>query len=513
MNTNKTSLFSAFSLTLILVFFLGCTNREIREGNTIITAISSPVASLDPLLATSGSAQNINQLIHLGLVESGSDLRPVGSLAKSFKQISAKVFEFELNENCKFHNGETITSEDVRKTILAYQNEEFGSPHKFFADLIKEVKIINNKRLQIETTDIQSSFLVDLPIIKIIPVETYSREKYASAPIGAGPFRVVKHSSNFIKLGRFNNNCTEIPDYDFLEIKVVRNDTSKYLKLKDASVDIVLNEIDYRKPVHAQKYDADTLEVKSSPGISYQYIGVNFNYEPLKDIRIRTALALSLDIHEMIKYKLQGFAQPSYGLLANSNWYSNKKLKPLNLNIERAKTLLDEAGYFNTENNKPVLKISLKTNSNKIAVENAQVIAAHAKRVGIDIEHMSFEWGAFYEDVKSKNTQLFTLRWKGVVDPSHFKNIFHTDGSRNRTFYSNKVMDDLIEKAQKTIDPIKRKEIFDEVQSLAFEDLPYINLWHNNNLAIYRKEISNVILYPNGHWRTFVFLKRKNEKN
>jgi len=220
------------------------------------------------------------------------------------------------------------------------------------------------------------------------------------------------------------------------------------------------------------------------------------------------ALALSLNIPEIIQYKLHGFAEPAISLLAKKNWYAHKSLEPIKLNLKKAKALLNKAGYYDGKNNKPVLTLGLKTTTYRPAVENARVIVSQAKKAGIIIKHRAFEWGTFYSDVKAKNTQLYILRWVGVTDPGHFYNIFHSLGYSNRTSYKNSQMDKILEQAQSTLDPNKRKVKFLEAQELAAQDLPYISLWHNKNIAVFRNNITSVTLEPNGGWRTLLKVKK-----
>lgn len=496
---------------LFCLALISCKKTNVTAVNTVTTAIDSPVLNLDPVFATSANTQRINQLIHISLLKMGEDLRPAPFLAKNFKLLSNTEIEFTLKKGCKFHNGQEITAEDVKKTFLLYRDKKIKSPYQSIMQKLIEIKIINPYKIRIKTEKSEPSLLTDIIVIKILPVDEYSKEKFENEPIGGGAFRVKSHNSSETILLASNSNCIEKPKINSIKIKVIRDQLSKYLKLRNGTIDILLNNLDYRKVRYAQKHDTGVLSVKHATGVTYSYIGLNFRDKKLSDWRIRKALQLSLNIPEIIKYKKHGLARPASGMLANMNWYSHLGLSPATRNIKKAKQLLDDAGYYNGTNNKPKLVLRLKTTTYRPAIENAQVMVAQAKEAGIEIKHRAFEWGTFYADVKAKNTQLYNLRWVGVTDPGHFYNIFHSKGRLNRTFYHNKKLDELIDKAQNTLNPDIRKKYFLKVQELVEKDLPYISLWFDDNVAIYRNSISNVKLFPNGSWFTFLLLEKREE--
>ncbi|WP_330614740.1 hypothetical protein, partial [Clostridioides difficile] len=77
----------------------------------------------------------------------------------------------------------------------------------------------------------------------------------------------------------------------------------------------------------------------------------------------------------------------------------------------------------------------LKTSAGTIQVENARILVAQAREAGIMLEHKPFDWGIYFSDVKSGNTELYTLSWPGIADPDLYFELFHSSniGKNNRT--------------------------------------------------------------------------------
>ena len=149
----------------------------------------------------------------------------------------------------------------------------------------------------------------------------------------------------------------------------------------------------------------------------------------------------------------------------------------------------------------------MKTNNNEQAVAVARIIQAQLARIGIRLEIKSYEWGTFYGDIKSGNFQITTMRWIGVTEPDFYYDIFHSSqvppAGRNRGRYINPEIDQLAQNGRTTIDPVKRKEIYSKIQMILSKDLPYISLWHMNNISIIHNRIKGYRQHPMAGFLSF----------
>ena len=175
-------------------------------------------------------------------------------------------------------------------------------------------------------------------------------------------------------------------------------------------------------------------------------------------------------------------------------------MKRYDYNPELSKKLLDEAGYPMSKETGIRFKLTFKTSQNELRKRIAEVFQEQLRKVGIEMEIRTYEWGTFFSDIKSGNFQIFSLTWVGVSDPDIFHYMFHSssfppDGA-NRVRYSNPQIDSLLEHGRVTLQQEKRKEIYSKIQKTISEELPYINLWHSVNVAVMKKNIDGFTLYP-----------------
>ncbi len=143
-----------------------------------------------------------------------------------------------------------------------------------------------------------------------------------------------------------------------------------------------------------------------------------------------------------------------------------------------------------------------KTTNNRAAVIQARVIQADLRKVGIEVEVRSYEWATFYDDVKKGNFQLYSLRWIGVSDPGFLYELLHSERlppeGRNRGRFSDPAMDTLLEQARLEQDETRRRDLYRQVGTLAHQQVPYLSMWHNNNVAIVSRELTGFRLHPSG---------------
>jgi peptide/nickel transport system substrate-binding protein len=485
------------------IFFSACQRHTISPKDTITTSISAPVNTIDPLYATDADGQHIGELVHAGLTRISTNLLPEPYLAEKIRTVNDLTLEFTLKKGCTLHDGTEITADLVAEVLELFQNDKAKSAFQEMAKKIVRFEKLGPYKFRIYTEKPTPALLVNLRTIKLFSPKDHN--------IGAGPYRLVKISPQEVALEAHSSPCVPTPATPKVKIKVVRDDLSRYLKLKNGEMDISLNELNFRKLEHIGNDPKSPLAVISAPGTGVNYMGINMKNPKLQDLRVRKALQLSLDLPLIMKYKNRGYATPSRSVLSDLNWYANKDIKIPERNLAEARRLLDEAGYYNGQNSKPVLTIKLSTTTNNIVLEHARAIVMQAKDAGIEIQHRTYEWATFYADVKAKNTELYLLRWVGTSDPSLLFENFHSGelSRNNRTNYINPTLDKWLEKGESTLDFNKRKAYYAEAQKIVAEDLPYIHLWHNKNAAVYRKNISNIILYPTGSWEMFVDLRKE----
>ncbi len=499
-------------LLFIAPALCGCTNHGLSPQDTLTVELEAPTQSINPLYTMDTNSQHVNELIHASLVVISPQLVPEPYLAEEFHYEGNRAIFFRLRRGCRFANGREITSGDVGKSIDFYLNPKNESPFaKTGFERIKKFERLDDYRFRIITDKPAPSLLTDLELLKILQLDDIEAGQKPAAIPGAGPYKLASFTSSEIQLERAVQPCLPTPAIPKISIKVVREDISRFLKLKRGELDLVLNDMNYRKVDLIMKDPSLPMQAIIKDGVTYSYMGINFLNEKLRDPRVRRAIALCFDLPTLIRYKSRNMATLSRNMLADMNFFANLDIPVVKRDLIKARQLLDEAGYSNGTNGKPPLRLSLKTSSNMIVSENARILAAQAREAGILIEHHPFDWGIYFADVKSGNTELYTLQWVGVTDPHLYFDLFHSSqiGRNNRTRYANPEMDRLIDLGDSSLDPQERKKYYLKVQELAAADLPFISLWHPKNTAVFRNEIKGVTVHPMGTWRVILGMRKE----
>ena len=329
-----------------------------------------------------------------------------------------------------------------------------------------------------------------------------SGEDFVKKPIGSGPYRFVsaQQDKNVI-VERNPEYWAAPPKIARVEFKVIPDSTTRALELRKQSADVAINSLTADTVVTLQR--DHNLTVMQSPGTIYAYLALNLRDPILKDVRVRRAIAHAINTQPIIHYLLRDEARPAYSILPPQHWAYDGDVERYPHDPERARQILDQAGYV--AKNGVRFHITMKTSTEESTRLLAAVLQQQLRDVGIALDIRSFESATFLADVTKGAYQVHSLRWiGGNQDPDMFENVFATSSfapkRANRTFYSNARVDELIKEGRSTLDQAKRKVIYDEVQQIVAEDLPYINLWYLDNVLVHTNRVHGIQLSPAGNY-------------
>ncbi len=494
--------------TWLLITLLCSVIVHAAQTQELVVALEAMPKTLDPRFAVDANGMRITQqLIYETLVQQDYNLKIVPFLASHWETPSPTKYVFHLRKDARFSNGVPFTSEDVKYTLDSIMDSKIGSPFYGVLDKsIKSITILDKHTIQFELMAPKPSFLLDL----FIPIFQKAKHVDSQELIGTGPFQLERKSASELLFARNPNYYGKSPFLEKITFKVIKDDNTRFLKLKKGDIDFVLNALPVDK---LKQFQRNPLKKKYKaiefPGLNYQYLGFNVEHPILKDKRVRQAIAHAVNRDELIKFFKKGHALKADSLLIPQNEFYVEGLPQYEYNIEKAAELLDEAGY--KEKNGKRFILEYKTTTSTDAVTQARIIKSHLKKVGIEVNLRTFEWGTFFEDVKTGNFHLFSLRWVGVSTPDFYYDLFHSTQfppGRNRVRYVNKSLDKLLSDARIEGDVQKRKDIYRQVQMVLAEDLPYLSLWHNNNIVLLKKDIAGYRPHPSGGFHSFKLLQR-----
>ncbi len=492
----------SFSLCLcVSVVFLLAACAHKPDPNTLVMIIESSPINLDPRVGVDAQSQRIDELLFDSLVTRDSQFELHPSLAESWETPDPLTYIFHLRQGVRFQNGQPLTSRDVKWTFDSLINGKIRSAKAGTFALVTHIDAPDDHTVIFHLKEPYASLLCNLSgAAGIVPYG--SGEDFNRHPIGSGPFRFVSAQQDKNVIVERNSDYWGVPaKLGHVEFKVIPDATTRALELRKQSADIAINSLVADTVVTLQR-DRD-LTVMESPGSIYAYIALNLRDPILKDVRVRRAIAYAINIEPIIHYLLRDEARPAYSILPPQHWAYDGDVARYPHDPERARKLLDEAGY--QEKNGVRFHITMKTSTEESTRLLAAVLQQQLREVGIALDIRSFESATFLADVTKGAYQIHSLRWiGGNQDPDMFENVFATTSfapkRANRTFYSNPRVDALIREGRSTLDQQKRKSIYDEIQQILAEDLPYINLWYLDNVLVHTNRVRSIELGPAGNY-------------
>ncbi len=494
-------------LCLSLVFCSACSDTGRPAPGTFVIGLESSPSTFDPRLAADAYSSKLCRLIYSGLFRLDKKLRLTPHLLESYQAVSAQEYRFVLRPDVRFQDGSPLTSEDVAWTYNSIREQKVPSPHYSTFSKIAAIEIEDAQRFTIKLKEPFAPFLSALTLGIV-------RQGKDETLVGSGPFQV----SDFVEdeqviLTRFDDYFAGAAKPQQLVFRVIRDDNLRVLDLVRGRIDLLQNNVPAALIPYVRK--RKDLVVQSEPGINYSYMGFNLEDPHLSNAKVRRAFAHALNIPEMIRYKLKGMARPATGILAPMHWAYHKPGMRYSYNPQKAMALLDEAGFPDPDGPGPQsrFRILYKTSSKRDRVGMARLISQYLNKVGVDVLVTPYEWGTLFRDIRAGNFQLYTLTWVGVTEPDIYYYVFNSSqippkgGNRNR--YRNKVIDSLTEAGRSTNSPQERKRIYEEVQSIAADELPYISLWYEDVILVRRRDVKGYVMYPNAAFSGMVGLYRE----
>jgi peptide/nickel transport system substrate-binding protein len=479
----------------------GCTRHDDRRAPGFIQVdIEASPTSLDPRYATDAVSSRIVELMFDPLVRLDSQGGFSGDLAEKLERTSPTEIVFHLRHDVKFSDGRELTARDVKYTYDYVLDPANKSPKRGGLQQLSWVEVADDHTVKM-TTHAPYAPALEMAMLEVVPYGVPGRGPGTpDAPAGSGPFRLVNFQrDDRVVLDRnIFRRVTAGESVQRIVFKTVPDPTVRALELAENVCDLAPNDIQAELlPYLRSRGDLNIIE---SPGTTYHYLTFNFNDSRLRDLRVRRAIAYAINRKEIVDSYLRGTARLATGILSPENWAYDGEVTTYSYDPDRARQLLDEAGYPTSANGMRNLSFVYKTTPE--GARMGELLQAMLRRVGIAIQIRTNEWATFYADMQRGNFDLASMQWVGIRDPHHYYMAFDSKMTPMRGFnrgrYSSPEMDRLVEAGNVTLDDAARKKIYSRVQQLVADDLPYVSLWWQDNVVVMNRSIEGFKPFPNG---------------
>jgi peptide/nickel transport system substrate-binding protein len=487
-------------LAACIALLSGCSAKP--DPTTLVMIIESSPTNLDPRAGLDAQSERIDTLLFDDLLSRDDHLNVQPQLAESWEIPDPKTYIFHLHHGVKFHDGRPLTSRDVKWTFDSLLAGKIRSTKAAAYRLVDRVDALDDFTVVFHLKEPFATLLWNLSDGAIGIVPYGSGYEISSHPMGSGPFRFVSaEQDKEVVIERNDSYWGESPKLQRVRFAVVPDTTTRALELRKGSADIAINALTGDLTLALEK--EPKLQVLHAPGTVLSYLAFNTRDPILRDVRVRQAVAYAIDRRPIMHYLLRDFARPADSLLPPESWAYDPELTHYDHDPERARQLLEQAGYPAV--NGVRFHLTMKTSTEESTRLLAAVLQQQLREVGIALDIRTFESATFFADVTRGAYQMHSLRWVGGnEDPDMFEYVFHsrkfTPNGANRTFYSNPHLDALIDQARGELDQEHRKRLYAEIQQILVVDQPYVELWYQDNVMVHSKRVRNITLNPSGNY-------------
>jgi peptide/nickel transport system substrate-binding protein len=488
------------SLSLLSLPLLSCSQPP--DSNTLVMIIESSPTNLDPRVGIDAQSERIGELLFDALLTRDEHLNVQPGLAERWEIPDPLTYVFHLHRGVVFHDGRLLSARDVKWTFDSLLEGKIRSTKSAAYRFVDHVEAPDESTVVFHLKEPNSTLLWNLSEGASGIVPYGSLDEITRSPVGSGPFKFVSaEQDKELVVERSENYWGTKPRLARIRFTVVPDATTRALELRKGSADAAINALTSDTIVALER--ESNLQVERAPGTVLSYLAFNLRDPVLQDSRVRQAIAYAIDRGPLLQYIWRGFAQPALSVLPPQSWAYDANVSAYPHDPEKARQLLDSAGYPAHDGVR--FHLTMKTSTEESTRLLAAVLQQQLREAGIALDIRTFEFATFFADVTSGAFQLYSLRWiGGNEDPDIFEYSFHSNRfppkGANRGFYSNPRIDRLIDEARRETDQNIRKRLYAEVQETLAKDEPYINLWYFDNVLVHTRRVRNVTLNPSGNY-------------
>lgn len=494
-----------------------------KKGGTLYVSLSNNPKVINPVVSSDANSTALEPYLWASLfTEDSETLQPLPYLAETYT-VSAdrKSYTFVLNKNAKWQDGTPVTTEDVKFTFDTIMDEKVDAAafRSYIEGITVEVKDTHTFVFKVKEPKFDT--LRSLYLITIIQKKQFAGEKDFNTskgilnPIGNGPY-VLKTFSRDQRIELERNKDWwgyKVPHLknrhnpDKIVFRIIPDINLEYERFLKGEIDVMsyggagaeifakkIRGTDKSKvgdrPHSGKSVWATEIENKAPRG--YAYVGWNLRRPYFSSKKTRQALAHLADTQQISEKVFYGYqfqsTSPFGSLTMNSDPELRKPGKMITYDVKKALQLLREDGWTDSDKDnvldkvidgkKVPFKFVLRYNSNNPARGKiAQILKENFKKAGINIDIRAMEWNAYLEDIDKRDFDAIIMGWTATPYPNP-KQIWHTDSEKNQgsnfVSFSNKKVDELIDKANLEFDLAKRSKILQEINRILYDEQPYM---------------------------------------
>jgi peptide/nickel transport system substrate-binding protein len=437
----------------------------------------------------------------------------------SWETTDNQNYTFTFEQGVKWHNGEELTVNDwvfAIETIatLGGEHQRWSNVNTIEgavafnegkAETISGLEVVDEYTLKVKFDKARVNNLENLwsyPLSRkefegIAPKDMAASEQVRTKPVGTGPFKVSKViPGESVELVRNEDYWKGAPHIEKIIVKVIDSSLTTG-ELKNGTVDIT----PFHPTILPEVEAIDTVDVKRFPGLSYYYVGFKLgtydgkknvmNLEKYQDKKLRQAMLYAINREEWVTAFFSGLGKPLNRPVPSAHWIAaaNEDMpNQYTYDVEKAKSLLDEAGYKdvdgdgfreNPKGEEFVVKFSHYATGNPTFEARAKALTQYWEEVGLKSTLQMTDVSLYYDQIEKddKALEVFYGGWGTGADPDPLP-LWSVESVWNYPRWVNedaeKLLQDAVDINVVGTDTEKRQDLYKQWQEIFNEEVPVL---------------------------------------
>jgi len=507
---NKKLLVLVSLLLVTALVFTGCSKpNDTSKGNgskILRTNNSSEPGTLDPALAQGTHESWVLDHIFEGLFKKSPDGKIVPGMAKDFKLADDQItYTFTLRDDIKWSNGDNITAKDFEYSWKRALNPELAAEYAYQFYYLKGaeayntgkgsiddvgVKAIDDKTLEVvlasptayflELTSFYTYYPVNQKIVEANPDWAKDPKTYVSN----GPFKLTEwvHNAKIVIMKNENYYDAAKVKLGGIDFAILTDENTAWQKYEGGEFDFLTP---LPQAVVAQLKAQNNPDLIIGGDVATYYYNFNSKIKPFDNLKIRKALAMSIDRQTIVDKIAQGGQIPAEGVVPfgmldeNNKDYREAAGKLVEYNVEEANKLfqegLTETGFKAEDFSQFTILYNTSEGHKKIAQAIQEM---WRQNLGIEVQLENVDFQVKLDREKAGDFQISRAGWIGdYVDPMTFVDLWETSSSFNDAKFSNSKYDELVATAKGTTDQKVRMEAMREAEKILMDNMPVMPIY------------------------------------
>lgn len=496
-------------LPLILLLGLAVAFAQPKYGGVLRTGFQTDPVGLDPHVTNATSSRNLLENTYDTLVRFDNTLQIVPGLAESWEASEdGLAWTFHIRSGVAFHDGTPLTASDVAFSINRIKDPAVASPRADDFAVVTSIDVVDDQTVVLHLSQPFSPLLAKLAAtLNVIVSEATvaANGDLQSVVNGTGAFKMVEYLPQTRMVFERNPDWwgtdadgNQLPYLDGMIAYFYPDPTARATAIQTGSVDW----IEY---VPAPDIDvlnaARNVEVVGGLSANFRSLYLNVDVPPFDNALVRQALSYAIDEQAVVDLALFGTGGvPATGTtIPASNFYGVQDSPYVGRDVEKARSLLAEAGYANG------FAFDLYVTSTYDFLRTpAEIIQANLADIGVTANIVAEDWSIYLPKVLEGDFTVTLLGESGQSDPDDFLyNVFYTGNGGNLSHFSNAALDELLDRGRQVSDVNERRAVYQEAQHLIFELAPHVFLFHSAQYEAIRPNVHGFEHYPNTSYISF----------